>query len=165
MEEETIGENRDIAGVMNLFPRMHPDMLETFALHYHAIILYGNALGGVAKDLIPTIKKITDSGVPVFMLSDNYNAGHGVIRFVDQPQLDARDNGVTYLEKPNITNYPEVCEAVRQGVNEGLRGADLGIYVQNRFKYQEGEKPETPLGTEAGLEDFKKRVDREIGLT
>ena len=144
---------------------MAGDVLEVMAEHSHALILIGPALGGIATNLIPTVQKITDSGVAVFVLTDNPGAGHGVLRIVDQPQVNAIAAGATYLEKANILDEAAVRAAIELAVAEGLRGADLAQRVKSQFAYGEGEaKPVSDLGTEAGLAKFHARVDKEMGL-
>lgn len=164
MKPESLDQPKGIAMGINLFPGMRPDILEVAAQHHHALVLFGNALGGIAGDLIPTIKKIISNGTPIFVLTNNASAGHGVVRIVDQPQVNAIAVGVTYLEKANITHQQEVFAAIETAVAEGLRGPNLALHIQNQFKYADGEKPVTDMGTDEGLARFHARVDREMGL-
>lgn len=149
---------------IGIIPGMAPEILKQLSKQFHALILHGNALGGLPTYLQTAVKEITDFGVAVFILSDNVGAGHGVIRIVDQPQVDAIANGVTYLEKANISHDHEVREAITSAVQEGLRGSDLANHVKAQFAYRDGEMPISDLGTEEGLAQFKERVDREMGL-
>jgi hypothetical protein len=115
--------------------------------------------------LIPTVQKITDSGVTVFVLTDNPGDGHGVLRIVDQPQVEALKAGATYFEKANILDEAAVRAAINLAVAEGLRGTDLANHVKAQFAYGEGEaRPVSPLGTAEGLANFHARVDKEMGL-
>ena len=147
-----------------LFPGMSGAILEVMANKFHALILIGNALGGIASDLLPYVKKITEQGVAIFVLTDNAGAGHGVLRIVDQPQVDALKNGVTYFEKANILTEQGLRDAIDRAVAEGLRGSELANHVKAQFTYNEGEEiPVTDLGKPEGLASFKERVEREMG--
>lgn len=156
-------DKKPVVGV-HIFPGLRPDMLESCAEAHHALILFGNALGGIARDLIPTFKKIIENGTAVFMLTDNAGARHGVVRIVDQPQVEAIKAGVTYLETVNITHQQEVFRVIDAAIAKGLRGSDLARHVQEQFKYPEGAKPVSDLGTEQGLAAYHDRVQEELGL-
>lgn len=141
--------------VINVFPGMKPDSLQTIVdtQKAKALILIGHANGGIQDTLIPAVKSIVDSGRPVVVLSDNAGAGHGVIRYSDQPQIDAVAAGVTYLEKPNITNLAEVSEAIRKLLDEQLAGKELSEKLKEKFAYGPGEKPVSIL------DDVEKRQE------
>ncbi len=132
--------------IVNILPGMSPDVLRTIAKDANAMILIGHANGATQNELLPAINEVVESGVPVISLSDNPGAGHGVIRYSDQPQVDARTAGVTHLEKPNITNLDEVVKSIKESLDEGLAGKDLSAKLKDQFSYKPGEqKPVSEL--------------------
>ncbi len=119
--------------------------------------------GGVHAELIPMIEKIVQSGKPFFILTDNARYDHGVIRFADQPQVDAMKAGARYFEKANINGFDKVAQTIQEGVEQGLRGKALGDFVQSTYTYgPDEERPVTRMGTEEDFERFRQRVDREM---
>lgn len=123
-----------------VFPGTKPSILKAVATRAHSLVLTTFALGSLPEDLLPTVREITDSGKPVFIIPDNSKNAHGVVRIVDQLQIDTRASGAIFLEKGGIQNEQEVYAAITAAVGEGLRGAELGETVRQHFAYGPGEQ-------------------------
>ncbi len=145
--------------IVGAYPGMQPDALEIFAPEGTPILLLeSNAHAALAHNLLPTVKKIIERGTPVIALADNYDATYGTTHLVDQPQVDARDTGVFFLEtigvgSPNADdgnqdNIVKIVDVVKEGISAGLKGQELGQFVSERFSFPEGEKPPKPNSIE-----------------
>ena len=127
--------------VINVAPGIpRPDMMSAIAEGIKVLVFIGHANGGIQGELLPSIRVMVQSGITVVGLSDNPGAGHGVVRYSDQPQVDARDAGVTYLEKPNITNLAEVVQAIQAGLDAGFQGRELSDRLKEQFAYAPDEE-------------------------
>ncbi|HVZ12462.1 MAG TPA: hypothetical protein VG965_05515 [Patescibacteria group bacterium] len=132
--------------IVHMYSGMSPEILTTLVENSNALVLIGPANGGIQDGLLPTVRQVVESGIPVIGLSDNEGAKHGVIRFSDQPQIDALAVGVTYLEKPNMYNTEEVVEAIKKNLDDGLVGQELSNKLKEEFSYKDGEqKPVSEL--------------------
>lgn len=147
--KETDGKSRYTIPIVNIFPGMSPEVLRASVKDANALVLIGHANGAIQNELLPVVSQIVESGIAVIGISDNPGAGHGVLRYSDQPQLDVLAAGVTHLEKPNITNLEEVVKSIEEGLDKGLSGKDLSERLKDQFTYKPGEqKPVSELDTE-----------------
>jgi len=139
--------------IIGTFPGMNTDLIDPLIDDdTQALVLESNAHAALATVLHPFIRSITDRGIPVIVLADQYSEGHGVYIIDDEPQIGTTDSGGFYLETigvgaPNADdgnheNLGMVVDVIKQGVDSGLGGADLGKFVQDQFRFPDGQKPE-----------------------
>lgn len=150
--------------IVGTFPGMNPDLLEAFAPNgTDALVLESNAHAALATDLHATIRTITDRGTAVFVLTDNYiDHRRGVTDIADEPQVGTLASDAFYLEtlgretindphNPNtesIGNLGKVIDAIKVGIDEGLKGKDLGEKVSQQFRFSPGQKPVREISVE-----------------
>lgn len=149
---------------LNWFPGMSTEILERAATKVHTLILMGTAAGGFNKEFITVLKTIVDAGTPVFVLTDNLGSGHGVVVINDQPQVDAIEAGVTYLERPNISDLNDLVANIENALDQGLKGKDLAQSIENHFRFPEGQRPTPDMGTKEAFDRYQKRVWDELGF-
>lgn len=153
-------QNDYLIPIVGTFPGMDPSYLEAFVTEgTQALVLESNAHAALASNLHSTIKRICDQGIPVIVLADQYGERHGITHIVDEPQQGTLDAGAFYLETlgvgapnaddENHDNLRQVIDVIKEGVDGGLSGKELGEFVQSRFSYPEGEKPSRPNPTAA----------------
>lgn len=141
--------------IVGTFPGMDPSYLEAFVTEgTQALVLESNAHAALASNLHPTVKRISDQGIPVIVLADQYGERHGITHVADEPQQGTLEAGAFYLETigvgapnaddENHDDLKQVIEVIKEGIDGGLTGAELGEFARSRFSYPEGEKPPRP---------------------
>ncbi len=125
---------------INAYPGMDAGVLDSVAEKANAIIIVVFANGGSPQILNPSIKKITENGVPIFLVSDNAGAEHGITRVFDQTQIESAKAGAIFIEKANINNLSEISKFIQQEFAQGKSGSELGESVREHFSYKEGEQ-------------------------
>ena len=142
-------------GVVFITPVMIPERLEHVIHNTKAVILIAFATGTTPEILNPAIKKLTESGVPVFLLSNNPGDSHGILRTRYGVQERSAQAGAIALQKVNINNLAEVLDAIQDELDKDKRGAELGETIRQKFAYREGEPlPKAEWETPEGIADL-----------
>ncbi|MBI4994063.1 hypothetical protein HZC21_00240 [Candidatus Peregrinibacteria bacterium] len=150
-------------GVIFISPITTPEGLEHMAHNMKAIILIAYATGTTPDILNPVIKKLTESGTPVFLLSNNPKNSHGILRTVYAVQERSAQAGAIALQKVNINNLQEVLNAIQDELNKGKKGAELGEIIRLKFAYREDEPlPKAEWETPEGIADLQRRTEQMI---
>ena len=139
-----MGPKQVLIPIINAFPGMHPEMLETMAIGASALILVVQATGGSASNLNETIKKLTEKNIPVFLVAEKPGNDFGITRIVDQTQIESSKAGAIRIEKLNYKDITKITQIIQEKIKEGKTGKELGQAVYDAFSYKEGEEKPTP---------------------
>lgn len=140
---------------------MTPEGLEHITRNTKAVILIAYATGTTPEILNPVIKKLTELGTPVFLLSNNPKDSHGILKIVYAVQTESAQAGAIALQKVNINNLQEVLDAIQDELDRGKRGAELGEIIKQKFAYSEGEPlPKAEWETPEGIADLQFRTEQ-----
>ena len=135
----------------------------TFALrtqYAKTVTLVNYASGTTPHWLTPIIQKLTQNGVPVFLVADCPGDQAGITKIAYGACLPALEAGATIIEKVNVRDAQIVKEAAKDW-SEQLEGRALADYIRRMFAYQEKEKrPALEWETVAGIERYRVEVVR-----
>lgn len=126
--------------IVDSTPLLTPEQFEAFTTNTDAIVLLTYATGTTPERLNGVIKAKVDSGIPLFLLSKNPGDEAGIVRVVYDTLAKAIEAGAIPLEKVNSNDGAVVLATIQNFYDQGLRGEALGVAVQQRFAYQEGEE-------------------------
>ena len=129
------------AAVIRANVALTAELFEQMTKGQEAIVLAAFASGTVPERLAPVIKKRTESGVPVFLLSDNRRDSHGIRKTKYVAQQVVEEAGAIPLRTVNFSNLEEVVGAIREESLKGLRGAELGQSIYRRFDLEKKQPP------------------------
>jgi len=108
-----------------------------------AVVLVNYATGTTPEWLAPVIKKLTENGVPVFLVADCPGDQAGITKIGYEACTPALDAGAKPIEKVNVRDVGLVKQAVRDSA-ETMSGQELADYIYRMFAYQEGEERPKP---------------------
>lgn len=126
--------------VANCFPGVNPSHLEIVGMGSDAVVLISFATGSTPRIIAPAIKKLVDSGCPVFLLSDNRGDDHGILNDSKyEAQIPARDAGAISLQSVNIKHLNEVLAFINGQVRKGAKGEVLAQIVKTHYALKPGD--------------------------
>ncbi len=125
--------------VVRATPVLTVEQFESFTTRCDAIVLIAFATGTAPQSLISAAKEKINSGIPIFLLSDNSGDDHGILKMTYENQFKWAEVGAISLEKVNVNNVSEVVNAINEEFTSGKRGQELGAAIEQRFKYGEQE--------------------------
>ncbi len=94
-----------------------------------AILLIGYATGTTPGAINPLVKDTVESGIPIFVLSNNKGDDKGPQRITYGSQQDAVDAGITPLRDVNINHIEEVMATIDGMIADDVAGAELAQAV------------------------------------
>lgn len=130
--------------LLRVAPGMSPEQLEEFTRNSDAVILVVYATGTSPESLNSAIKKRTEEGIPVFLVSNNPGDIYGIVKIIYEPQVKSKDAGAIPLEKVNINNIDTINAAIEEEFSKGKSGAELGEAIREKFAYREDESRPIP---------------------
>ena len=130
--------------IINAFPGMDPEILETMAKDADALILVVQGTGGSAGNLNAAIKKLVDNNIPVFLVAEKDGNDFGITKIVDQTQIESEKAGAIRIEKLNYNNITKITQIIQEKIKEGKNGKELGQAVYDDLSYKEGEEKPIP---------------------
>lgn len=167
MFDENRLEQYKLARVANVMasPMLTPEQFDLATGDADAIIFEVYATGTSPDRLNETIRKKTDSGTPVFLVSNNPGDSHGILKATYQTQVNSEAAGAFRIAKANVNQLAEINDVIQKEFNKGLRGNALGLAVTTHFSYKEGDsipKPdwENPEAIAQQKELYKKTLIR-----
>lgn len=119
--------------VVKAEPTLTPELFQHFTHGAESIIITSFANGTVPNRLSAVIKLKVDSGIPVFLISNNSGDNHGIERLKYQVQVDIAQAGAIALKKVNINNIESVIRAIQEETVLGKKGSDLERAISERF--------------------------------
>ena len=130
---------------IEIAPGMSSEMLEEITKNSDAVVLTVYATGTSQVSLNSVIKKRTEEGIPVFLVSKNPGDSHGILKITYGPQEESRDAGAIALQKVNVNHlYDVIIPAIQSEFKKGKRGAELGNIIREKFAYQNDEPKPIP---------------------
>lgn len=160
-------ENPKPARVANVIasPMLTPEQFDLATGDADAIIFEVYATGTSPETLNEIIRKKTDSGTPVFLVSNNPGDSHGILKVTYGTQASSEAAGAFRIAKANVNQLAEINDVIQKEFNKGLRGNALGAAVVDFFSYKEGDaipKPdwEKPEAIAQQKELYKKTLIR-----
>ncbi len=122
-----------------------------------AVMLVVSASGAVGKRFGESVQERIDTGIPVFLVSDNKADNHGILNPRKYGSTESvLDAGAMAVEKYNVNDFSLIMKTVEDLLDSGLRGKELSKAVSNKFSYQEGEeKPKEDWNTEEGVAEMR----------
>jgi|GEM_PF-3317859 len=167
MFEEKIFENQKPARVTDVIasPMLTPEQFELATGDADAVVFVVYATGTSPDRLNPAIQKKTESGTPVFLVSNNPGDNHGIIKLAYETQVNSQAAGAFHIAKVNVNQLAEINEVIQKEFAKGLRGNELGVAVTDYFSYKEGDqipKPdwENPTAIAQQREIYRKTLVR-----
>lgn len=136
--EQSRSENTETKPLINCAtikaePSLTPELFEAMTNGAESIVITAFASGTVPERIIPIIKSRVDSGVPVFLVSNNPADSHGIERLKYQPQVNVAEAGATALKNVNANNIADVLKAIQEETAQGKKGSELGKAIGERF--------------------------------
>ncbi|MFA6585693.1 MAG: hypothetical protein WCS86_00845 [Candidatus Paceibacterota bacterium] len=150
-------------------PIITPEQFDLLTEGQDAIVFLVFATGTSPERLNNIIKKRTQEGTPIFLVSNNPGDNHGIIKITYDVQVESSKAGAIPLEKVNVNNLEEIISEIKKQFLTGKKGIELAHAVQNVFSYKEGE--EKPVPGWENPNEVKKQKDltrstlRRLGLS
>ena len=94
-----------------------------------AIVILGYACGTTPEIINPSIKRITDKDIPVFIVSGEWIPDGSIENLTYPSQISAVEAGATPLKNANRSLVGEVRESIQILYDEGVMGDDLAHLV------------------------------------
>ena len=142
--KKEMGPKQVLIPIINTFPGMDPEILETTVKDANALILIVQGTGGSASNLNATIKKIVNNNIPVFLVSEKNGNDFGITKIVDQTQIKSEEAGAIRIEKLNYKDIAKITQIIQEKIIEGKNGKELGQAVYDTLSYKEGEEKPIP---------------------
>jgi L-asparaginase/Glu-tRNA(Gln) amidotransferase subunit D len=115
-------------------PGMPPNLFERATEGANAVIFIGFTTGTTPTNLNEIIKRRTDEGIPVFILSDNPRDSYGIINPRKyETQVEALEAGAIPLQAVNVNKITEVGQAIKKAFATGKRGGELAKVIKEQF--------------------------------
>ncbi len=99
-----------------------------------ALILTVDTGGSPHEAVIPTIQKLTNEGIPVFMVQSHYDTGPWAEKdTMYEPERDAIQAGATPLVNVDLRDTVKLAGRIQTSINEGKTGPDLVADIKAQF--------------------------------
>jgi len=85
-----------------------------------AVVLVGYACGTTPENLNPFINRVTNGGVPVFIISGEDSGSGGIQKLTYETQVAAVEAGATPIRDVDSTRMVEVIDYIREVSHRGL---------------------------------------------
>jgi glutamyl-tRNA(Gln) amidotransferase subunit D len=114
--------------VIKATPQLDADLISYAAGRYHALVIEGTGLGHIRSDLVPTIRNVVDSGIPVILTS---SCPHGMVN------LNVYATGRMLIDAGAIPAYDMTLEAamiktmyIMNDMGSGDRPIDIHMFEE-----------------------------------